>query len=56
MDYTIKVFKKDNRCKDGFRFVKEIPYPNYSGNAMMEEARDLRRNKYKVEDGYKVVW
>lgn len=56
MDYTIKVFKKDNRRKDGVRLVKEIECPDYSGNAVSEEVRYLRRFIYKVEDGYKVVW
>ena len=52
--YTLQVFKKDARCKSGERLVKSYPYPNYSGNAMMDEIYDLKRRLYKPADGWRL--
>ena len=52
--YTLFVYKKDKRCKDGERFVKSYPYRNYSGNAMMDEVKDLKRSLYKPSDGWRL--
>lgn len=54
MDYTLKVYKVDRRAKNGERLVLEVPYPNYSGTAMMDELFYLRKFKYKPENGYRV--
>ena len=56
MNEVIKVFKKDGRSKTGERLFKELKYRGMSGNAMMDEVKYLRLSKYKVEDGYRVVW
>jgi hypothetical protein len=52
--YTLFVYKKDGRCKNGERFVKSYPYPNYSGHAMMDELKDLKRNLYKPSKGWRL--
>ena len=45
--YTLFVYKKDDRCKTGERLLKTYPYANYSGNAMMNEIKELRWHHYK---------
>lgn len=50
--YTLMVYKKDKRCKSGERFIKSYPYKGFSGNAMMDEIKDLKRLLYKPEDGW----
>lgn len=52
--YTLFVFKKDARCKTGERLLKTYPYANYSGNAMMNEIKELRWHHYKPSDGYRL--
>jgi hypothetical protein len=52
--YKLMVYKKDLRTKIGERFVKSYPYPGYSGNAMMDELKDLKRNLYKPADGWRL--
>ena len=52
MDYKLLVYKKDGRTRDGRRLVLEAVYPNYSGNAMMDEIKYLKTHDYKPEDGY----
>lgn len=52
--YTLFVFKKDARCKTGERLVGKYPYANYSGNAMMNEIKELRYFGYKPSDGYRL--
>ena len=52
--YTLFVYKKDGRCKNGERFVKSYPYPSYSGNAMMDEIKDLKRHLYKPAEGWRL--
>lgn len=50
--YTLMVYKKDRRFKSGERFIISYPYSSYSGHAMMDEIKDLKRNLYKPEDGW----
>lgn len=53
--YTLIVYKKDRRCKEGEMLVKTYDYPNYSGNDMMDEIKDLHgsglypRAKYRLD-------
>ena len=44
-----------NIYKDGI-FVEGRIYANYSGNAMMDEVKDLKWFTYKPADGYKIEW
>ena len=52
--YTLFVYKKDRRCKDGERFVKSYPYRNYSGNAMMDEVKELYNMGLYPRDQYRL--
>ena len=52
--YRLKVYKADRRTKSGERFVKSYDYKNYSGNAMMDEIKDLKRHLYKESDGWRL--
>jgi hypothetical protein len=54
--YKLTIYKKDRRCKSGYRVVAVVPYPNASGNSMMDECKYLRQTKYKPKDGYKLDW
>jgi hypothetical protein len=40
--YILSIYKKDSRCKRGWRFIKDVDYPGYSGHAMMDEIKWLR--------------
>lgn len=44
-----------NIYKDG-EFVEGRIYPHYSGNAMMDEVKDLKRYEFPVSEGYEVRW
>lgn len=55
MNYTIYIYKKDNRCKNGERLILTIVKENYSGHAMMEIIPDYRK-KYPASKGYRVDW
>jgi len=44
-----------NIYKDGV-FIEGRIYPNYSGNAMMDEVKDLKRFTFKPVDGYNIEW
>lgn len=52
--YRLMVYKADRRTKSGERFVKSYEYKGYSGNAMMDEIKDLKRNLYKPADGWRL--
>ena len=52
--YRLMVYKRDRRVKGGERFVKSYDYPNYSGNAMMDEIKSLKRQLYKESDGWRL--
>ena len=52
--YKLLVYKADRRTKSGERFVKEYIYEGYSGNAMMDEVKDLKRLLYKPADGWRL--
>lgn len=52
--YKLLVYKADRRTKSGERFVKSYDYPNYSGNAMMDEIKDLKRHLYNPKDGWRL--
>lgn len=43
--YTLFVYKND-------KLVEKIPYVGYSGHAMMDEVKYLRRSDYPREKGY----
>lgn len=44
-----------NIYKDG-AFIEGRIYPNYSGNAMMDTVKDLKRFTFKQVDGYDIEW
>lgn len=44
--YIMEVYRFDKRCKSGERLVGEYKYAGYSGNAMMDEMKDLYNNHY----------
>ena len=44
-----------NIYKNGV-FVEGRIYPNYSGNAMMDEVKDLKQFVFKPAEGYKIEW
>jgi hypothetical protein len=48
-DYGCNIYKDEV-------FVEGRIYSNYSGNAMMDEMKDLKRYEFKPEDGYKIEW
>lgn len=48
-DYGCNIFK------DGV-FVEGRIYKNYSGNAMMDEVKDMKRFEFPVADGYTIEW
>jgi hypothetical protein len=52
--YRLFVYKADRRTKTGERFVKSYDYPNYSGNAMMDEVKYLKSQLYRPEDGWRL--
>lgn len=52
--YRLFVYKADRRTKTGERFVKSYDYTGYSGNAMMDEIKSLKRDLYKESDGWRL--
>lgn len=48
LDYTVNIYK------DG-QFVKAYRYEGYSGNAMMDEVKDLNK-KYPESEGYQLKY
>lgn len=52
--YRLLVYKQDRRTKTGERFVKSYEYSNYSGNAMMDEVKDLKRTLYPPSEGWRL--
>jgi hypothetical protein len=44
-----------NIYKDGV-FIEGRIYHNYSGNAMMDEVKDLKRFAFPVSEGYEIKW
>jgi hypothetical protein len=50
--YTLKVFKKDRRCRSGERMVGTYEYTNVTPRWMQEEVADLRHALYRPQDGY----
>lgn len=52
--YRLMVYKADRRTKSGERFVKSYDYAGHSGNAMMDEIKDLKRNLYRPADGWRL--
>lgn len=47
--YTLEVYKKDARCRAGEKLVGKYDYPGYSGNAIMDEIKDLRSRLYPAD-------
>lgn len=52
--YTLEVYKADRRIKAGERRVAKIDYEDYSGNAMMDVIKDLKKGKYPPSRGYRL--
>jgi len=52
--YRLNVYKRDGRTKSGERFVKSYEYQGFSGNAIMDEVKDLKRQLYRPEDGWRL--
>ena len=55
-DHTLYIYKADKRTKSGERFVKSYDYKGFSGNAMMDEVKDLKQFTFKPADGYSIKW
>jgi len=54
LQYTLEVYKRDRRCKDGERLVGKYDYRDVSSTWMQEELSDLRyrlypRDKFRLE-------
>lgn len=54
--YRLLVYKADKRTKTGERFVKDYVYEGFSGNAMMDEIKDLKRDLYRPADGWRLAF
>lgn len=52
--YRLVVYKRDRRVKSGERFVRDYVYENYSGDAMMDEIKDLKQRLYRPADGWRL--
>lgn len=52
--YRLYIYKADRRCKAGERLHGTYEYANYSGNAMMDEMKDLRQRLYPAKDGWRM--
>jgi hypothetical protein len=46
MEYTLRIFKFDKRCKSGEMHFGDYDYEGKSQTWMQEEMSDLRRNLY----------
>lgn len=44
-NYQLKVYKKG-------KLIRTEVYENYSGNAMMDLVKDLKKNIFKPKDGF----
>jgi hypothetical protein len=44
-----------NIYKDGV-FIEGRIYRNYSGTALMDEVKDLKRLSFPASDGYQIRW
>ena len=53
-DWTLRVYKKDLRCKAGERQVNEYRYNDWTQAQMAEEVRDLRNTVYRAELGWRL--
>lgn len=54
--YRLFVYRRDRRTKSGERLAGTYDYAGYSGNAMMDECKDLRQLLYRPEDGWRLDW
>ena len=54
MDWTLRVYKRDLRCKGGERHVKDYTYPNWTREQMAAEVGVLRSLHYKSKDGWRL--
>jgi hypothetical protein len=52
--YRLLVYKRDRRTRTGERFVGSYDYESYSGTAMMDEIKDLKRQLYRPADGWRL--
>lgn len=53
-DWTLRVYKRDLRCKSGERKVNEYHYNDWTQDQMAEEVRDLRNTLYRAEQGWRL--
>ena len=53
-DWTLRVYKRDLRCKAGERMVNEYRYNDWTQEQMAEETRDLRNTVYRAEQGWRL--
>jgi hypothetical protein len=49
LEYVVNVYRNNE-------FVVAYRYTGYSGNAMMEEVKELRIRKYPISEGYSIEW
>ena len=52
--YTLYVYKKDARKKEGERLCGKYDYPSYSEQAMQGEIGELKQQLYRERDGYRL--
>lgn len=53
-DWTLRVYKRDYRCRTRERMVNEYRYNNWTRDQMAEEVRDLRNTLYRAEQGWRL--
>lgn len=53
-DWTLRVYKRDLRYKEGERMVNEYRYPDWTQAQMAAEVQDLRSALYKPADGWRL--
>lgn len=59
--YTVEIFKKDNRCKDGWLLMEKRDFVGYDWDTMQCELRYMKRRvypegKYKLDVHETYVW
>ena len=53
-DWTLRVYKRDRRYKDGERQVNEYRYNDWTQAQMAAEVQDLRNTMYRAEQGWRL--
>ena len=54
MDWCLRIYKRDLRCKAKERMVNEYHYADWTRESMAAEVADLRRDLYKAADGWRL--